>query len=139
MNSGCQLSVVASIIVVIGGCAITRDNVTQLSTPALCVAYGDALRKRDANAVPIYAEEATRRSVKLNPAEITAVLSESLRIGMSECAMHASWGLPSITNTTTTAYGQRVQHVWRGFRGRYISTRSNYAYTENGRVVAVQN
>lgn len=123
----------------LAGCA-TPEMAKYLNPAGLCTNYGEAMRANDVNSVIAYAAEMRARSITQPPSEeFDAIRGERVSIGMSECGMFAAWGMPTISNNTHTVAGTGTQHVYRGVRGRYISTRSNYAYTQNGRVVAVQN
>jgi hypothetical protein len=52
--------------------------------------------------------------------------------GMTTSEMYTAWGYPTRRNITETAHGQSVQYVFRTRHG------THYAYTDNGRVTAVQ-
>ena len=68
------------------------------------------------------------RSLRWSQRTVTAVLSGSLRIGMTADMVHEAWGMPRSVNRTMTAAGQSEQweYPW------------GYVYLDNGRVTAVQ-
>lgn len=132
-------TVAAAAIAFLAGCAATPEQAANLNEETLCVRYGTSLRANQTERAAVFGADIARRGIRLSEADLTSIRSETVRIGMSTCAMFASWGHSTVDNRTTTARGVRVQHVWRGFSGQYVRTRSNFAYTENGIVVAVQN
>lgn len=123
----------------ISGCAVSPETAAELlSLSSVCAQYGHALRAGAVDRQTTTKAEIDRRGLTFTDAEGRSIYKETVHVGMSECAMYAAWGHPSRQNKTFTAGGETVQHVWAGVRGRYIGTRSNYAYTSNGRVTAVQ-
>lgn len=68
----------------------------------------------------------------ITPEELSAIKSDQVFIGMSRNALYAAWGKPHIENVTTTATGTRIQHVFRSYH-------SNYVYTQDGIITAIQN
>jgi hypothetical protein len=63
------------------------------------------------------------------PGEWPLIDQQKIRVGMSECALLASWGSPLGINHTVTAAGDSAQYVYGG---------GNYAYVTNGRVTGMQ-
>jgi hypothetical protein len=55
--------------------------------------------------------------------------NSKVRIGMSECALLAAWGQPTVINHTMTAAGESSQYVY---------SVSRYAYVANGSVTTLQ-
>jgi len=83
-----------------------------------------------------YFQETQKRQL-LTTQEYTWIRDRKIGMGMSECALFASWGWPTSANRTVTRYGTRVQYVYRS-TGYYTSTAA-YVYTENGKVTSWQN
>ncbi len=99
-----------------------------------CVAFGQAIRGVWIDSVGVSKEvlamakaEAVRRKLSLNQSLVRA---EKVRIGMTECELYASWGLPEKQNRSVGAWGIHTQHVFGSF-GAYV-------YTQNGRVTSWQ-
>lgn len=67
-------------------------------------------------------------------AELPAVLSGELQIGMRENLVQYIWGQPNSTNVTTTKFGVHKQLVYNSHRGKL-----SFVYIENGVVTAIQN
>ena len=99
----------------------------------ICIAYGNVVRKEPIKYLsPIenedgdrVLEEAKRRKLGLNEKLVGA---GTIRLGISECQMYASWGIPKRTNTSVGRWGRHEQHVYDGA----------YVYVENGRVTSWQ-
>lgn len=91
----------------------------------LCEAYGESLRAGD-TFVASLKKELTRRKIQLDD---SSVRKETIKIGISECQLYASWGMPVDQNRTIGSWGVHIQHVF--------GTRTN-VYTENGRVTSWQ-
>lgn len=111
-------------------------NLDAEPTRGLCARYGDVLREGNQSGAAEIRSALERRQLALTAADDSAIARSAIRVGMTECAMFAGWGLPDRANNTTTASGTRTQHVWSYIR--YVRS-ARYAYTENGRVVAIQN
>lgn len=92
----------------------------------LCEAYGEALRAGDTFAVSLK-KELSRRKIKLDD---SSVRKEAINMGISECQLYASWGMPVDQNRTVGSWGVHIQHVFGT---------GTYVYTENGRVTSWQN
>lgn len=134
-----QRLVIATGLMLCQACSTTPiGGVASLSTSQLCAHYGSALRGSGSATQATAREALQQRSVSISAREEQSIAKETVYVGMSECALYASWGIPSRQNRTITAAGTNIQHVWAGYSGRYISTRSNYAYTTNGTVTAIQ-
>jgi hypothetical protein len=101
----------------------------------LCIAYHEAkdnsLLGKNA---PTYRAEIERRNLIPNN-EWGLVEDKQVRIGMSVCALRASWG-PGKENTITSRYGSSIQHVYR--LSWCHGCKVQYVYTENGVVTAIQ-
>ena len=123
------------VVLALSGCVATPDNLQTLNPAGLCHRYGDAPRRGDGATVnAVRGELSKRRITAPDPVEIGQIMYKQVHVGMTQSSAIASWGMPIMENRTTTASGTRIQHVWRGpFRG------ANYLYTENGRIVAIQN
>ena len=105
--------------------AMSKDNI--------CVAYGSALREGKVDGIGSLPEitklvkrELVRRKFKL---EDSLVRKRSIKIGISECQLYASWGMPEDQNRTVGGWGVHIQHVYGS---------GTYVYTENGRVTSWQ-
>lgn len=127
--AACTLSVVTA------GCAISPERVASSSNNEICKSFGifraSAIWTSSAES---YGAEVRRRNL-ISAAEWQLINEKSIQVGMSRCAMYAAFGGPDRENSTTSAYGTRVQHVFNsGYR--YISP--YYIYTENDKVVAWQ-
>jgi len=122
----------------LAGCA-TMSNPRDLADDDLCARYGRNIRANDAQRAAELRAEMDTRQLRIDEDDVAFIRKALVRVGMTTCAMHASWGIPSISNRTTTAGDVRVQHVWRGVTGQYVRTQSSFVYTQGGRVVAIQN
>lgn len=105
-----------------------------MSTEVFCTSYGRALRNQDIyqiGALPdtkkLVKLEANRRKLRFDD---SLVRKEKIRIGVSECQLYASWGLPNSQNKSVGQWGVHVQYVYGD---------GTYVYTENGRVTSWQN
>ena len=110
-----------------------------VSDESLCVRYGNNIRANDPQRTAAIAAEMERRRLVVADQDTANIRSELVRVGMTTCAMFAAWGHSTADYRTTTSRGVRTQHVWRGFSGQYVRTRSHLVYSENGIVIAVQN
>ena len=100
----------------------------------VCSIYGAALRDESIssaglprNAAPLLAAEVRRRGLSV---DVSLARAERVRVGMSECSLFASWGVPRDRNRTVTATSVRVQFIY-GRSGPYV-------YTDGARVTAFQ-
>lgn len=104
-----------------------------------CVAYGERLREwspyyipstwirgTKANLLKKLKNEAARRKQKFDD---SLVRNEKVKMGISECQLYATLGLPEDQNRTVGRWGVHIQHIYGG---------GNYVYTENGRVTSWQ-
>lgn len=99
-----------------------------------CVNYGGFLRGQDFSKQlgegkaleNIFIAEAKRRNLNVDR---VIVKKEIIRIGINECTLYASWGEPDKVNNSVGRWGVHKQHVYG---------RSQYVYTENGRVTSWQ-
>ena len=103
--------------------------------PLLCMRAGELLRNEfslpeahamGAEAMLFVREELRRRGTGI---DTPGAKQQRVRTGDTECHLFAAWGLPISSNHTTTSKRSLVQHVYG------LTT---YAYTENGRVTALQ-
>jgi hypothetical protein len=76
--------------------------------------------------VKIVKKELVCRKLKLDD---SLVRKEHVNMGISECQLFASWGLPSDQNRSVGSWGVHTQHIY--YSGTYV-------YTENGRVTSWQ-
>jgi hypothetical protein len=123
-------------MLLLAGCAATPQRASTLSNTELCVRYGDSLRANDSSGAQIYRSEIDNRNLMLPTDNTESIRRKQISIGMSRCAMHASWGFSSRDNRSVTSRGVRVQHVYMSPYSRYRA--SAYVYTENGRVTGWQ-
>jgi hypothetical protein len=119
----------------LNGCAVSPEQASQRSDNEVCESYGVFSRSGMWGA----AAETYRREIehrKLMTTEEWALADKkTIRIGMSRCAMYASWGKPDRENRSVGSYGEHIQHVYNsGYR--YI--RPKYVYTRNGIVSSWQ-
>lgn len=106
----------------------------QLSFAKYCSAYGDAVRNQYLDDIGLSPKivrmtklEAKRRGLRMDDKLIAA---GKIRVGLTECSMIASWGIPQSSNRTVTAALIRTQHVY-GNLGPYV-------YTVNGVITGWQ-
>ena len=57
--------------------------------------------------------------------DIERVKNKQIAIGMSQCALYLSWGIPVTENKSIGVYGVRIQHI-------FSRNKNAYVYTENG-------
>jgi hypothetical protein len=57
--------------------------------------------------------------------DIKRVKNKQIAIGMSQCALYLSWGIPVTENKSIGVYGVRIQHI-------FSRNKNAYVYTENG-------
>jgi len=105
-----------------------------MSKEDVCVAYGKALRDSEVEDIGSFPDilklvkkETARRKIKLDD---MLVRKASIKIGISECQLYASLGMPLDQNRTVGGWGVHIQHVFGN---------GTYVYTENGRVTSWQN
>lgn len=94
-----------------------------------CSAYGEAKRKYFFSIQPelkLVKKEAVRRKLKFDD---SLVDQGRIKMGISECQLYASFGLPEDQNRTVGRWGVHIQHIYGG---------GTYVYTENGRVTSWQ-
>lgn len=116
--------------------AAAASKVKSMSKEEFCVAYGKAVRGEEideedslqgAALTKLVKNEAGRRKLKFDD-KLTS--KAHIKLGISECQLYASWGMPEDQNRTVGSWGVHVQHVF-GL--------GSYVYTENGRVSSWQN
>ena len=114
-----------AVTVLTAGCATpifmssaSDESIRGSTAFVLCSSYGlnghDRLRA-----------EIDRRGL-IDPEDWSMVAREKVHVGMSECAMLASWGPPDDMHRSVGGWGVHVQWVY----GR------QYVYTENGTVTS---
>lgn len=111
----------------------------EMSNDFLCQHYGNNLnggvmRRDPTSRVPSIRAEVGSRKL-LTEAESRAVEQGDLVIGMSRCGMYSVMGSPIAENSTTSAAGQFIQHV---FFVPWRSAKRIYVYTKNGKVTSWQ-
>jgi|CXWL01.1.fsa_nt_gi hypothetical protein len=99
----------------------------------LCAAYGSALREGVVygigpfpDIVRLVRNESARRKLEFDDKLIS---SGKIKLGISECQLYASWGLPKDQNRTVGSWGVHIQHIYGS---------GSYVYTQNGRVTSWQ-
>lgn len=104
-----------------------------MSKDEVCAAYGKALRGQEiyeigdvAELMKLVKKESARRKLKFDD---SLTRKERIRMGISECQLFASWGLPEDQNRTVGGWGVHIQHVYGS---------GTYVYTENGKVTSWQ-
>lgn len=138
------LYVMVAIFGLLAGCAVTPERISVWPNDVLCANYGAALRQQlrhsgDLAAPSSMKAELDRRGLFRPQDDLSLATRESVRVGMSECLLYASWGAPTRRNRTASMAGVRIQHVYGSYyHGRYVSSRPSYVYTENGIVTGWQ-
>lgn len=109
----------------------TDDMIAAWDDTRLCIEYGDVLRGttlRGEGRQKVIDAVWSRRLADVDSDEL--IRQRKIRLGISECTLHASWGRATRENRSVGSWGVRIQHVY-GSR--------NYVYTRNGRVESWQN
>ena len=101
------------------------EKLRKLPLAKYCSTYGDAVRNQYLDDIGLSPEiirltrlEARKRGLRMDD-KLIAV--GKIKIGLSECNMIASWGIPQGSNRTVTASSIRIQHVYGDF-GPYVYT-----------------
>lgn len=119
-----------SAIALTASCAITPENMSTADSAQLC----NTLADRPANREAIMDELARRHN--FTNEEFASISERTVFVGMSEAALRCSWGRPWEIKKTVTKYGATSQWVYR-YPG-YRINQYGFAYTQGGKVVAVQ-
>jgi hypothetical protein len=125
-----KLISIALFMIGLSGCATPLPD---MSADFLCQHFGENNQDKT-DRMPAIRAEIQRRNL-LSAEEQAAVDQGILMIGMSRCGMFAVQGIPSAENSTTTASGTFIQHVF--FNSRTTMKRE-YVYTQNSRVTSWQ-
>lgn len=104
------------------------DNAT------LCRQLGSPIIGRATDSWRNLYNEAKNRNL-FTDSDAEAIVRQSIRVGMTQCAMYASWGWPDRENRTVSGSGSMVQHVYNA-GSRY--SKPKYIYTVNGIVRSFQ-
>jgi hypothetical protein len=130
-----RLLIISAIATLLSGCATSPESMAHRSNLDICQSYGVF------SASPLWAaraqshrDELIRRKALTNE-EWTIVQQRSIRIGMSQCALYASWGRPDRSNRSVAAGGVVIQHV---YNAGYRHIRPRYVYTRDGTVTGWQ-
>lgn len=123
-------ALVLVLLATLAGCA---TPLPEMSEDFLCQHYGEN-KQGNSDRVPAIRAEIQRRKL-LSLEEQAAADRGQLLIGMSRCAMFAVQGAPIAQNSTTSASGTFIQHVF--FNSR-VTFKREYVYTQNGRVTSWQ-
>lgn len=108
------------------------EQLRSYSKDEFCIEYGRYLQKRngDIDSEPrvhnAMLKELNRRNIKLN---ITQIVQQKIKLGISTCQLYASWGNPKSENRSVGKWGVHIQHVY----GSGV-----YVYSENGLVTSWQ-
>jgi hypothetical protein len=132
-----RLMVLVALAASLEGCVSWTDpaELRAKDTTDLCSAYASFGSYADRqNAIQA---EITRRGL-IDLADWDMVRQHRVRIGMTECALLASWGYPIDSHRTVTQGGDETQLVFGACNWGNCSP-SRYGYVQNGRVVAIQN
>lgn len=126
-----NLAIAGSLALALSGCAINPQQLAARSDNEVCESYGVYSHGIGWGEVANqYRAEIERRNL-ITPEEWALAAKKQLRIGMSQCAMYASWGKPDRENRSVYSGGITIQHV---FNSGYRYIRPTYVYTHNGRV-----
>jgi hypothetical protein len=118
----------------LAACAIPQQNVAAMDSLEVCRMHGIYAGTAFIDSAAQMRDEILRRKL-LSDEEWGLVQSKNIRVGMSQCAMYASWGRPERENRTVGSFGSSIQHVY----GRYSRySRPTYVYTRNGVVNSFQ-
>lgn len=91
-----------------------------------CVAWGVAIRKSSDSPRSRMLLDYLSSQHMISGKDLAHVNDRTLDIGMTECGMFASRGLPEQANHTTTAAGTSTQYV---YPGRYVYTEPDHEYS----------
>jgi hypothetical protein len=117
------------ISIFVSGCAV---SLPEMSSDFLCQHFGNNYASETHRVPSIKAEIQARKLIP--ESEWPAVNRRELTIGMSRCGMYAVQGSEMGANSTTTASGTSVQHIFLNSN----SLKREYVYTTNGVVTAWQ-
>ncbi len=112
-----------------------EKEIKTMDTHQLCVVAGHVIRGESLgdnrplseDHTEYVLKEAARRKLSFDR---KLVKDEQIRLGITECQLYASWGLPTEQNRSVGPWGVNIQHVYRYTR--------QYVYTTNGRVKSWQ-
>ena len=79
----------------------------------------------------LYIKEIERRKL-ITKKEWQRIKEKKITIGMSQCALYASWGAPAKENRSVGRWGVHIQHMYGD------SPDWRYVYTENGKITSWQ-
>ena len=117
------------------GCASGPRNLTLESNDDVCRSFGIyAKSPLFASMAASYKDEINARKL-ISDSEWDLARANKISIGMSTCALYASWGKPDKENRSVSGGGVHTQHIFnRGYK--YI--KPTYVYTRNGTVTSWQ-
>lgn len=111
------------------------NSLKAMTKERFCIAYGWLLNGEVIHeigelpdALLLFKKEAKRR--KFGRLDDNMIKEGKIKLGMSECELYASWGIPEEKNQSVGQWGINVQHVYGN---------GTYVYTENGKVTSWQN
>jgi len=126
----------SAVVIILSGCAAMMVNMNNLENEDsihLCAAYGHMYTTQSQKEKIM--NELNRRNA-ITSQEWDLIHAKKIRVGMSRCALYASWGSPIKVNKSGGSWGSHIQHVY-GMYSQYSTP--NYVYTENGKVTSWQN
>ncbi len=123
--------VLFALVMAVTGCAgsparlsmMSPDELAAVRLPDLCNAYA-SMRSGDVEA------EILRRQA-ITDDEWELVREKKIAIGMSTCALLASWGAPNTINASASRAGERQQWVY----GMCQFCKRRYVYVRGGEVI----
>lgn len=128
-RSTAKLALALAVVAGISGCA---TPLPEMNADFLCQHFGNNNQSKT-DRVPSIRSEIQRRKL-LSVDEQAAAGQGTLQIGMSRCGMFAVQGSQLAENSTTTAAGNFIQHVFVNSS----TLKREYVYTQNGRVTSWQ-
>ena len=110
------------------------ESIREFDTPKFCVKYGLALRGQlpepynlATNLQQLFNAEAVRRRLHINK---DLARRESIKVGIDQCTLYASWGFPERANRSVGPWGVHSQLIYGDF--------GPYVYVQNGVVRSYQ-
>lgn len=120
--------VVAALPALLVACSATPEQLGQSSDAQVCAIYGQGMRVNNHETTRLAQSEMTKRGLDVIDA-LPQIGAQKVRIGMTTCALYASWGIPDRENRSVGSWGTSIQHVYG---------RRQYVYSRNGRVTSFQ-
>lgn len=125
-----------AVVLLTSGCAGSPSRLSKMNETEITSVTNDQLvicmQYKNYDTDVVY-NEAVKRGL-ITEKEIDFIKHNQLFVGMSETALHGSWGYGHSVNKTTGDFGVHKQYVYSGSSTR----KARYVYTENGKVTAWQ-